>query len=254
MELSHVSDVVRQWSNHIYKILKESDRNLKTVTIRGDVDPELYDVFSVDFFVIKIDDKMHRYGGAYDENASGYKNGKYYVYLILGSFMFDKFVLNHELRHAYEDYKRRSKGRPGLGNSKEGVLLFSGDFSDLFLNSVDHRFAYFKEVLKGLYFTSKIEESAYSETVYDDLPIIGQIKQLMNVDYVNYWKKMYSQKEFERNWIDFKSEFNIPILNRFKDYESFLIWSNMTIKNRGNRILKKFLKINYLKNNESNNK
>lgn len=249
VELSHVSDVVRQWSNHIFNRIKNSDRKSDSIVIKGEEDSELYDVFSVDFFIITLDRKTPNIG-YYDENSSGYKNGKYYVYITLDGNLTGKYIINHELRHAYEDYKRKSKNRPGLDKTKESNLLFSGDFTNLMLGDVDRRFMYFKNVIKGLYFTSKIEESAYSETVYDlGSVLIDRIRNEVKYDYINSWKKIYSPDVFENNWVVFKKTYNIPILNKFNDYQSFLNWGDKTIKNRGRKVLNKLLKIHYSKDN-----
>jgi hypothetical protein len=250
LEISHISHAARAWADFIYKEVKTiKDPEL---VIFGEEQPELYKNFPVDYFIITID-RNFTMGGYYDEGQSGLKNGKYCVYITVTPEL-SVSVLNHELRHAYEDYKRISKGKTALSKTKEVHNLFSGDFTDLLMGKIKGKFKYFIEVIWALYYTSKVEESAYGETVHDGSnKVIFGLEDILKKDYKVYWKKIYSDITIENSWDNLKTKVKIPILDKFNDYQSFLNWADKIIHRRGEIALKKFRKIKYLKGNEPKN-
>lgn len=48
--------------------------------------------------------------------------------------------------------------------------------------------------------------------------------------------------------MELKDNINIPIFNKFDDPKSFIMWADNYIRKRGDKALKKFLKIKYTKN------
>lgn len=243
-ELQGVSHEVRQWASHILDRIKDVKED-GDIVIYGDEDEELYHVFPVDHFVITIKKNL-RAGGMYDESSSGYKDGKYNVYITVAPNP-DLYVLNHELRHAYEDYKRLSKGSTPLSKTKEVANLFGGNFEQLMTGELRGNYGIFPSVIRALYYTSKVEESAYGETIYDKVDdVFRNLRDILRIDYKK--EGNYNPARVSVWWNEFKKDVNIPILNKFNDYQNFLDWADKTIKERGNKAMKKFLKIKYLRN------
>lgn len=246
-EVLHISYDARVWTDIIYKIVKNTKE--KEIVIYGEEYPKAYEKFPVDYFVLTINNDFGA-GGAYNEEDSGLQNGKYCVYLMLSPDL-EPYVLNHELRHAYEDFKRISRGHPGMSKSKEGINLFSGDFADLLTGKIKGDFNPFPEVIRALYYTSKLEESGYSETANDlGVKIIWTLEDIVKKDYKDVYKiSGWRSGKFnpENNWREFKEKVKIPILDKFNNYQDFLNWADKHIKYRGNKCLKKFRKIVYFR-------
>ena len=103
-------------------------------------------------------------------------------------------------------------------------------------------------LIEGLYYTSKIERSAYSDTVYDEpkyAEIINYIKLI--VEYSNASKILGRKPEvLEEKWRKYKESFHIPVTDKFKNYEDFIRWASDEINYKGNITLKKLNKVRYL--------
>jgi hypothetical protein len=244
-EVQGISSEVRLWSPILAHIVRKAKQNV--FTVEGKNFNVAYDKFPVDVFHITLTTVMT----AYDENKSGYDdNGDYVVYFYISTMADTQTVksnLDHELRHAFEDYKRRSSGTHGLSQTREGIDFFSGDFEKLMMTKDTRQFFPFDRILTGLYITSKLEESAYSETVHNnELRIIDMLKQQLNANYPQLLETL--PKLIEQNWINLKKNINIPIFNKFDDAKSLIMWADNYIKNRGEKVLKKLMKIKYLKN------
>jgi hypothetical protein len=243
-EVQGISSEVRLWSPILAHLVRKAKQNV--FTVNGRDFNVAYDKFPVDQFHITLTSAMT----AYDENKSGYDdNGDYVVYFYISTMADTQTVksnLDHELRHAFEDYKRRSSGSHGLSQTREGIDFFSGDFEKLMMSNDTKQFFPFDKILMGLYVTSKLEESAYSETVRNnELRIIDILKQQLNARYPEMLETL--PKLIERNWLNLKENINIPIFNKFGDAKSFIMWADNYIRNRGEKVLKKLMKIKYLK-------
>lgn len=249
-ELHGISFDARIWNPVIksrLKLAKSYIKNNKAVpdlTIIGREYPTEYSAFPIDEIKLTIDPKYGN-GAGYDERNSGYdERGKYVVYLAFGPLA-DDSATNHELRHAYEDYMRNSKGRKSLGQSKEGILLFGGDFEKLMMTQT-YAYAPFHSIFAGLYYTSKIERSAFADTVYDSgTQMITEIEMIMRENRFERLAKS-DPATLKRNWDRLKSDYKIPILEKFgDDYMGFIKWATTTIKNKGEKTLKKLRKVNF---------
>jgi hypothetical protein len=239
-EESGISREVRYWSDIIINLIKKTKKN--KLILSGRAFPDVYSKFPIDYFHIENPDF---YGAFYDENKSGYdEEGKYHVYIQLPFNDVNFSYLNHELRHAFEDYKIKSKGLGGLAKKKEGTLFFSGDFTDFVTGKIKGNLSPFREIITNLYFTSKIEQSAYSENVYDNSEaILDRIKLILtNSENV---EKNYNENILDKRWEELKEKVNIPIIQKFSDYKSFLDWSTNYIKNRADKVYKKLMKVKY---------
>jgi hypothetical protein len=250
-ELQGVSFDARSWTPVILKYLK-SFKNSPKITIDGLKYPEEHKIFPIDQMNIFID-KKYGNGGGYDEQISGYESdGKYHAYFIFGPEA-DISTVTHELRHAYEDYMRISKGKQPMKQNKEAVNLFGGDFAKFFQEEGTYpeegHYGSFNGLLIGLYYTSKIERSAYSETVYDNQKyrrsLIDYINNLMKLNDYSYIRTHYSVEMVETWWNALKENYRIPILDKFKDAESFIRWSTDEIQYKGQKTLKKLRNVKY---------
>lgn len=246
-ELQGVSSDARIWNGIIRNHIKLG-KNSPTITIDGHSYPKEYKVFPVDQFNISVKPEFND-GAAYDENKSGYdENKKYHVYLVMGPYANDSSI-NHELRHSYEDFMRMSKGNPGLSKSKEGILLFSGDF-ERFMTSPSSReyLTPISTLLEGLYYTSKIERSAFSDSVYDapsTTRIIEKITILMKYCNASDILNKIPPETLEKKWKQYKESFHIPISDKFNNYEDFIRWGCDEIQYKGNKTLKKLRNVQY---------
>lgn len=248
-ELHNISFDARVWTPVIKSRLRLANTYIKNgkevpdLTIIGREYPKEYESFPIDQLKLMVKQEYAN-GAAYDEQNSGYdQNRNYVVYMVFGPYVDDSAV-NHELRHAYEDFMRVSKGSIPMKQTKEASLLFSGDFEKLMMTS-GKPYEPFHSLFRGLYFTSKIERSAYSDTVYDDtMPVIkimtdyvkqSDLQQILKID----------PNILQTNWDRFKSSFKIPILNRFNNYMDFLKWATDEIQYKGKLSLKKLRKVQF---------
>lgn len=241
-EEQNINFNIRKWSHYLLRLIRKNDND--NFIVNGSDYPDAYEKFPVDEFNITIMSTLQENSGMYDENESGFINGKYVIKLIFAR-MIDEFVINHELRHAYEDFMRKKNNGTPLSKTKEVHQLMSGDFADLMLGR--RNYGIFNQVFKGLYMTSKVEESAYGETIYDGItPIFNMVKQYMNNSYNVVSEK--NRERYENHWKRMKEDIKIPILDKFNDYQSFLNWADKRINERGEKVLKKLHKINYYRN------
>ena len=254
-EIGNINMDIRKWSPIISSLVAKSGVG-ETITINGRDYPNEYKGFPVDIFHVRV---VTSGGGAYDENQSGYdNNGKYVVYFVISKFDSElsiDSILNHELRHAFEDYMRISKNKTRLSKTKEGSQYFSGDFEKLMTTSIVGPYNIFRSYIRALYFTSKLEESGFSETIYDGTIYDGKSPSFIK-DEMYHVKRLLGAKrtpeEYKREWDELKNNVRIPIFDRFNDYQSFIRWANKTIIRRFELIKKKFMKIKYMKDNPMN--
>jgi len=244
-ELQGISFDARVWSQPIRDAIKIS-KNTPNPVINGKDYPKEYKTFPIDFIHFKIDEN-YRNGAEYKEHESGYDNNKqYHVYFIFGDIANDS-AINHELKHAFEDFMRMSKGHQGLKSTKEGINLFSGDFPKFMLSQKD--FQPISTLVHGLYMTSKIERSAFSDTVYDEPKFAGIIKYIRDlIEKCNAPRIMYYKEPgtLEKIWKEYKESFHIPITDKFNNYIDFIKWACDEINYKGNITLKKLQKVKYL--------
>jgi hypothetical protein len=131
-ESAGISFPVRKWSDIIYNEIMSNPQEKTRLIIDGYDYPEAFEEFQVDYFVIDYHPTITGYGHDY----SGYDDdGNYIVVfyiqpvLVQGGHKFNlKTALNHELKHAYQDYKRITKGYPSIDDTKESKTLYTGDF------------------------------------------------------------------------------------------------------------------------------
>ncbi len=239
-ELRGVNFELTLWTNTILNEIKKNGKVGETIIINGSEDTEAHEMFPVDSFFIDIIDENH---ATYNELKSGLSNGKYYVFLSFSKYA-TRDIIEHELRHAFEDYKMKTKGKKGFGFDKESQLFYSGDFENFMLNKIPGDFSNFKNILMGLYVTSKTENSAYSQQVYrGDTSAIDYLKMILKNDYSS--KSVRDDNRALKQFENLKQNVSIPIFKKFDNYISFMDWADKYIKQRAQKSLNKLLKVKH---------
>lgn len=245
-ESAGVSFVVREWSQVLFDKIMEAYRNGEDrVILDGYEYPNIYERFPVDYFVVDFYDEFT----GYDVKKSGYDKDGYYVVLLYiqprllsstNNYTLDT-ALNHELKHAYQDYMRISKGSTNIDNTKESKEFYTDDFIGL-LNSHNMN-GPIKTILKFYYYLSNLERDAYLENVYDKNPEYERhVREVLNTDFNNFNTEM-----LQHNW-NYVSKLNIPLVNRFKTPEEFVSYSEKRLKSEAEKIIKKINKLKYIHN------
>ena len=146
-----ISFKVREWAKVIYYLLGNLNESETRLIIDGQDYPDLYEKFSVDYFVIDFND----WTNGYLDETSGYdKDGNYVAHImVLSKFRDHDYmltILNHELKHAYQDWERQRKGYPSISHTKESKELYTSDFVKVVKEDV-HAMISFKETIQQMY-------------------------------------------------------------------------------------------------------
>jgi len=211
--------------------------------------PDEYKNFSVDKWVIKDNHSIE-----YDHVNSGYQdNGEYVVFMNILMRSPSLMVLNHEVKHAFQDWKRMSTGHPPIRQSKELQQIYTKDFEKFVLSHpVGVSLNTLEGLIKGYYLTSTPEITAYLEGEYDRILGHGVI-----VDYGDFAKKLINikvedvekgtkLKNLQKKWNEIIKNYNIPFFRKFKDVNDFIRYTVKFFNRRGKIILNKTNKIKYL--------
>lgn len=244
-ETAGISFEVREWANIIFHLLdglRDSERRL---LVDGQEWPEQFKKFSVDWFVIDFND----WTNGYLDETSGYdKDGNYVVHImVLSQFRhhpYMKTILNHEIKHAYQDWQRRSKGYEGIFATKEVKDVYTGDFVKVIKDKIKVG-PFFKDMLKNYYLLTDLELNAFKENVYDNDYISNYKKMVKGLVKFNANSVSQNSKSLENDWEILLST-DIPFLKKYKTYQQFLKSSETYFKNRGEEILKKINKLEYV--------
>ena len=241
-ESAGISFDVREWSDIVYnEIVKNQDTD--RIIIDGYDHYDTYEKFPIDYLVIDFYEQI----SGYDPDKSGYDDNGYYVVLLYiqptivkGLRNYDlKTTLNHELKHAYQDYKRLSKGHGNIDTTKESKEFYTPDFIGL-LNSGNNN-GPIKTILSYYYYLSNLERDAYLENVYDgNTEYEKQIRDILNKDF-----DQFNTPSSHKNWDDI-TKLDIPLLNKFKTPNDFITYSGGRLKSEANKVLKKINKLKYI--------
>ena len=244
-ESAGISFESRVWTDIIYDEIMSKPEEKTRIIIDGYNYPEAFDKFPIDYVVIDYYDRITGYGQDY----SGYDNdGNYIVHLYIqpklvrgqGGYSL-KSTLNHEMRHAWEDYNRRSKGLPSIDDTKEAKELYNKDF--IHLMSDDKVVGPIKDVLKYFYYLSKLETGPYMEIVYDQNPTYESlVREIATKDFENFKERF----DLELNWHLINTNYNIPFTKKFKSATDFIDYSAKELRKRANKVIKKINKVKYV--------
>lgn len=244
-EVAGISFEARKWGEIIYNEIMDNPNEKKRLIIDGYGHPEAFDGFPIDYVIIDFYDRLTGYG----QEHSGYdKDGNYIVLLYIqpklvqGQGGYDlRSVLNHEMKHAWDDYNRLSKGLPSIDNNKESKELYNKDFI-LMLSDQNVR-GPIKELLKYYYYLSKLETTAYLENVYDENPVYERVvREIAGKDFEPFKERF----DLDVNWHLMNTAYDIPFLKKFKSPKEFIDYSSEELRSRAIKTIKKINKMKYV--------
>lgn len=221
------------------------------IIINGKDFPDAYENFSVDKWIISPN-----INGEYDHINSGYnENGEYYIYLNIPINQVSEYVLNHEIKHAYQDWNRIKSGKTPISQTRELRQFYTKDFERYLLsNPVHNKLNTINGLIKGYYLTSTPEITAYLEGEYDR--IIDK-KHTFGMDYyriaqelsklkVEDIEKDVTPEKLQSQWDEIITKYNIPFFQKFKNVNDFIKYSVKFLSKRGEKIMKKINKMKYI--------
>ena len=244
-EAAGISFEARKWGEIVYNEIMGNPNEKKRLIIDGYDHPEAFDGFPIDYVVIDFYDKLTGYG----QEHSGYdKDGNYVVLLYVQPKLLQgqggyslKSVLNHEMKHAWDDYNRLSKGLPSIDNTKETKELYNKDF--ILMLSDQNISGPIKELLKYYYYLSKLETTAYLENVYDENPVYERIvREIAGKDFEQFKERF----DLDVNWHLMNTAYDIPFLKKFKSPKEFIDYSSEELRSRAINTIKKINKMKYV--------
>lgn len=219
------------------------------IEIKGEDYPEAYNNFKVDKWIITNSKRIE-----YDHNRSGYNNeGKYIVYLNIDFNSINNHSLVHEVKHAYDDWNRISKGRDPIRMGWEIKNIYTPDFEKIILGQnykINHKLL---DIIRNYYLGSKLETPAYLENEYDSKTSYtnyrNTAKKMLNFDYSSYLDENGNPpKDMENSWEILISEYDIPFFRKFKKLNDFLKYTQKYFNKRGADIIKRIDKMRFVHN------
>ena len=143
------------------------------IEINGKDFPEEYKDFSVDKWVIHSSNRIE-----YDHRKSGYNDkGEYVVHLNMPMSSIGGSALIHEIKHAFDDWNRMSKGAPPLRAGWEIKNIYTPDFEKLVLGGSYKLSPMLHPIIRYYYLGSKLETPAYLENEYDNSSLGGNYRE-----------------------------------------------------------------------------
>jgi hypothetical protein len=244
-EVAGISFESRKWADIIYNEIMSNPEEKTRLIIDGYDYPEVFDQFPIDYIVIDYYDRITGYG----QEHSGYdQDGNYVVLLYVQPMLVQgqggyslKSALNHEMKHAWEDYNRISRGKPNIEQTKESKELYTRDF--ILLMSDNNVVGPIKDVLKYFYYLSKLETSPYMENVYDKNPAYeNMVRQISTKDFESFKERF----DLDINWHLINTAYDIPFVKKFKSPRDFIDYSAKELRKRATKVLKKINKMKYI--------
>jgi len=244
-EAAGISFEVRKWAEIIYNEIISNPEEKNRLIIDGYDYPEAFDGFPIDYVVIDYYDRLTGYG----QEHSGYdKDGNYVVLLYIqpslvrgqGGYSLQS-ALNHEMKHAWEDYNRLSKGLPSVEQTKESQEMYNRDYI-LMLSDQNVR-GPIKEILKYYYYLSNLEKSAYLENVYDQNPAYERVvREIAGMNFEPFKERF----DLDVNWHLMNTAYDIPFLKKFKSPIDFIDYSAEELRSKALKMIKKINKMKYI--------
>jgi hypothetical protein len=263
-ETGGISFEVREWSDIIFdeidvdltdieknvdvksmydlqKYVKENDYEL---VIEGKNYPDVYEKFSVDYWVIRNSSRVE-----YDHINSGInENDVYVVYLNIPVVTIDQSALTHEIKHAYDDWNRYVNGGAPIRDSKEIRDIYTSDFQEIILKIKGKDLSYLYPVVLYYYYSSKLETPSYLENVYDNKIIDYEnlSKKLKNFKIDNFLDEKGDVKKSVVKEFESLKKYDIPLFRKFNNVKNFLLYTQKYFNKRGRDIFKKIIKMKYI--------
>lgn len=244
-EVAGISFESREWAKIINDEILKNPNEKERLIIDGYDYPEAFNSFPIDYVVIDFYDKLTGYG----QEHSGYdKDGNYVVLLYIQPKIISggggynlRTVLNHEMKHAWDDYNRLSKGQPSIDKNKENRELYNKDF--ILMLSDKNVSGPIKELLKYYYYLSELEKTAYLENVYDgNLNYEKIIRGISSKDFEPFKDRF----DLDINWHLMNTAYDIPFLKKFKSPIEFIDYSSEELRSKAIDMIKKINKMKYV--------
>lgn len=230
-EVAGISHAARVYTDIIYDRLKNNPSESE-FTIRTKEYPEKYKEFPVDNVHIKKDKYT-----TYDEHKSTLTD----IYITIGLSNDEnelKSMINHEMKHAYEDFLNRKSSGKGMSEKKHVKKLFTEDFYDVLKNPRAYDMTIY--MLFYFYYTiSKVEQSAVLENIYDNFT------RMFDQAYLSLKRFKWDSKISDDTWKKLKM-MNIPLISRFETGEEFMKASENFLINEFEKFKKKINKMKYV--------
>jgi len=215
------------------------------IEINGQDFPQAYKNFSVDKWVITSSNRIE-----YDHWRSGYdESGQYVVYLNMPMSSIGGSALVHEIKHAYDDWNRMSKGGKPIRAGWEIKNIYTPDFEKLVLGGSFKLSAMLHPIIRYYYLGSKLESPAYLENEYDSNAgtYRDTAKKMMNFKASNFLdKKGNPAKGLQESWTELIKEYDTPFFRKFKNVVDFLRYTERHFNKRGRDIMKRIDKMRYV--------
>ena len=217
------------------------------IEINGKDFPDAYEDFKVDKWVITNSGRIE-----YDHWKSGYNEaGEYVVYLNMPMSSIGGSALVHEIKHAYDDWNRMSKGAPPIRAGWEIKNIYTPDFEKLVLGGSFKLSPMLHPIIRYYYLGSKLETPAYLENEYDNASMMGSYrdtaKKMMNFKASNFLDKRGNPaKGLQESWTELITNYDIPFFRKFKNVVDFLNYTQKHFNKRGRDIMKRIDKMRYV--------
>jgi hypothetical protein len=218
------------------------------IEINGRDFPEAYENFKVDKWIITSSNRIE-----YDHWKSGYnENGEYIVYLNMPMYSVGGSALIHEVKHAYDDWNRMSRGGKPIRAGWEIKNIYTPDFEKLVLGGSKINYD-LSGIIRYYYLGSKLETPAYLENEYDSYGSSGQYrdtaKKMMNFKASSFLDKDGNPKKgLQEGWTQLITQYDIPFFRKFKNVVDFLNYTEKHFNKRGRDILRRIDKMRYVHN------
>ena len=238
-----------RWSNYgaYGGYLYTPQPRIDKIEINGKDFPDAYEDFKVDKWVITSSSRIE-----YDHWKSGYdKDGNYVVYLNMPMSSIGGSALVHEIKHAYDDWNRMSKGAPPIRSGWEIKNIYTPDFEKLVLGGSFKLSPMLHPIIRYYYLGSKLETPAYLENEYDNASMMGSYrdtaKKMMNFKASNFLDKRGNPaKGLQESWTKLITDYDIPFFRKFKNVVDFLNYTEKHFNKRGRDILRRIDKMRYV--------
>ena len=235
-----------RWSNYGSYSYTPQPR-IDKIEINGKDFPEAYENFKVDKWVITNSGRIE-----YDHWKSGYDGeGNYVVYLNMPMSSIGGSALVHEIKHAFDDWNRMSKGAPPIRAGWEIKNIYTPDFEKLVLGGGYKLSPMLNPIIRYYYLGSKLETPAYLENEYDNASMMGSYrdtaKKMMDFRASNFLnKKGEPAKGLQESWTELITNYDIPFFRKFKNVVDFLKYTEKHFNKRGRDIIKRIDKMRYV--------
>jgi len=251
-ELQGVSFESRVWGPIIRRLIDGAPKtiprgNFVYANIDGYDYPTEHRQFPLDNIEIKII-KSDNDDGSYTPGLSGYdKDTEYKAFITLSTSASDTTIY-HELKHAYEDFRKKENKANYPPRKKD---YNQGDFSKLIQSNKLTEYGIFGFLMWGIYYFSDEEVAARIEEIYTNPDSANRIIRMSNNilnEYITDDFKNKTGNYFEQDlyYDKINREYNIPILKKYGNFIDFVKWAQNEIRYDGQRALKRFLKVKYL--------